>query len=198
MKVSNGIWSQFRAAVLFVAAAASTEKGFPAFNSVQVEIFNDEQLALVATDRFRIHWAGVGCGSDLAIQYHADTAGLINARELVAAVKPARADSYALELDGDTWTLTVDDVTTAGRLVRADFPKWRHLADGIGQDIPAGAYEFNPALLGGTLTAAAKAFKTDKAARLHWGEKATKPVRLSKLNDNDSAGALVMPCRIGA
>lgn len=188
-------YAELKSAVSFVATASDAKAGAP-FDCVRVEQFENGGIAFIATDRYRLHWAGVGITERELLESTPIESALVDAKELMRAFKIAKADFYIWELDTreETYALTVGNSTFAGRLIFANFPNWRPLVPALepmGSVSPA--ISFNPALLGTTLGAIAKNYKDESATKLVFGANDFKPVRLTRFSE--SAGALVMPVR---
>ena len=200
--IARGIakdWAAFRAGVILCAAAAAPKPdGFPAFTGLQIERAGDV-LGIVSTDRFRMAYATLD--GSLVDDFKAsavDVLQLIPAKELLAAVKPSRVDSFALSLDTHTgvWSLSVGDSMTQGRAILADFPKWRHVIpdnDLDGYELHSGGFNLAPKLLAGIMAGIDKAFPNNETSVNMLQRGKNKPVILSGFSD--SARALIMPIR---
>lgn len=186
-------WEEFRAACLFVSGAVSKDKSLPAFNAVALEICSDHVAGLVATDRFRMHVASLRGGFDRFLNESREETYLIDGAKLAGAVKAKKSGAWILNIEAGAWSLSSGGQVIKSDLIAADFPNFRQVWRAPIESAPKNI-AINPAILGGSLSAIDKNYPGEIATRINFTGDELKPIVLD--NFNDSARALVMPCRV--
>lgn len=122
--------SVFARAMGAALIAASTEKHKPHLRSVCVTC-NDGFVEFVATDGFRLNLVTVPTNckpSDPALVSLDDAIALVKlAKTYAKGGDETQRSGFVFSTDPDGWTVTAGATTSAGQVIRADFPAYRPL-----------------------------------------------------------------------